>query len=68
MYRNSYRIPKPDVSILAAIFILLFCLEAAVLNYEHVYKATPDYSVRILTEASRTAMRIRSRLSSMTRP
>lgn len=51
MYRNSYRIPKPDVSILAAIFILLFCLEAAVLNYEHVYKATPDYSVRILTEA-----------------
>lgn len=46
-----HRIPKPDVSILTAIFILIFCLEAAVLNYEHVYKATPDYSVRILTEA-----------------
>ncbi|WP_298761566.1 hypothetical protein [uncultured Megasphaera sp.] len=48
---NSHRIPKPDVSILAAICILLFCLEAAVLNYEHVYKATPDYSVRVLTRA-----------------
>ncbi|HAM05200.1 MULTISPECIES: hypothetical protein [unclassified Megasphaera] len=48
---NSHRIPKPDVSILAAICILLFCLEAAVLNYEHVYKATPDYSVRVLNRA-----------------
>lgn len=48
---NSHRIPQPDVSILAAICILLFCLEAAVLNYEHVYKATPDYSVRVLTRA-----------------
>ena len=48
---NSHRIPKLDVSILAAICILLFCLEAAVLNYEHVYKATPDYSVRVLTRA-----------------
>lgn len=48
---NSHRIPKPDVSILAAICILLFCLEAAVLNYEHVYKATPDYSVLVLTRA-----------------
>ena len=48
---NSHRIPKPDVSILAAICILLFWLEAAVLNYEHVYKATPDYSVRVLNRA-----------------
>lgn len=51
LFLKKHKIPTPDVSILAALFIILLCIEAAIGAYEEVYKATPDYSFKQLVVA-----------------
>ena len=46
-------LPLPDIRILTALFIILLCLQAAFWAHEHVYKATPDYSLQVIVRAIR---------------
>lgn len=48
----NHRIPTPDIRILTAICIIIFTLAAFGNAYRYIYKATPDYSFRIITEAA----------------